>query len=69
MTQLTLNARVSNTTKISSFFANFEKNFNLFESKLSNKSTQAVIKKINTLKKVQKNIVSIQKKSITYQKK
>ena len=52
MTQLTLNARVSNTTKISSFFANFEKDFNLFELKLSNKSAQAVIKKINTLKKV-----------------
>ena len=52
MTQLILNARVSNTTKISLFFANFEKKFNLFELKLSNKSTHAIIKKINTLKKI-----------------
>ena len=52
MIQLTLNARVSNTTKILLFFANFEKDFNLFELKLLNKSTQAIIKKINTLKTI-----------------
>ena len=66
---MTFNTRVSNITKISSFFTNFEKNFNLFESKLSNKLTQTIIEKINTLKTVQKNIVNMQKKSIIYQKK
>ena len=66
---MTLNARISNTTKISSFFANFEKNFNLFESELFNKQTQSTIEKIDTLKKIQKNIISMQKKSIMYQKK
>ena len=56
MTQLTLNAKLSNTTKISSFFANFEKDFNLFEFELSNKSTQSTIQKIETLKKTHENI-------------
>ena len=52
-----------------SFFANFEKNFNLFEFELSNKSTQLIIQKIKTLKKVHENIVKIQKKFAIYQNK
>ena len=55
------NVRISNTTKISFFFANFEKDFNLFKLKLLNKSTQTIIKKINTLKTIQKNIINMQK--------
>ena len=69
MTQLAINAKLSNTTKISSFFANFEKDSNLFESELPNKSAQSAIQKIEILKKIQKNIVKMQKKSAIYQNK
>ena len=69
MTQLTINAKISNTTKMSSFFANFEKKFNLFEFELSNKSTQSTIQKIKTFKRIHDNIFKMQKKSTIYQKK
>ena len=69
MTQLTINAKVSDTTKMSSFFANFKKNSNLFEFELSNKSTQSTIQKIKTLKQIHDNIFKMQKKSTIYQNK
>ena len=51
---------------MSSFFTNFEKNFNLFEFKLLNKLTQSIIQKIEILKRVYDNIVKIKKKFSIY---
>ena len=69
MTQLTLNVKISNTIKESSFFANFEKNSNLFESFKIEKTTQAVIERIDTLKKIHSDILQMQERSTTYQNK
>ena len=69
MTQLTLNAKASNTTKITSFFANFEKESNLFEKSRNQISIKATITKENTIKTVQKNILKMQRSSTTYQNK
>ena len=62
MTQLILNFKQSKTTKIASFFANFDKNFNLFESFKKNKSAQSIMKKIDTLKKIHQNITTMQQR-------
>ena len=69
MTQLILNVKVSNTTKITSFFANFERKSNLFEESRNQVSTKATITKGNTIKAIQKNILKMQRKSTTYQNK
>ena len=69
MTQLTLNFKQSKTTKITSFFANFDKDLNLFELSKENKSAQSVIERINTLKKIHQNITAMQDTSIKYQNK
>ena len=69
MTQLTLNAKVLNTTKITSFFANFERKSNLFEESKNQVSTKATITKRNTIKAIQKNILKMQRNSTTYQNK
>jgi len=66
MTQLTLNAKVSNTTKITLFFANYSKEPNLFREKRTHLLAQLVIKKIATLKKIYDNILRMQKRSIKY---
>ena len=52
-----------------SFFANFEKKFNLFERKLSHVSIQSAMKKTKTLKKIHSNIVKMQQKFAVYQNK
>ena len=69
MTQLILNAKVLNIIKISLFFANFEKKFNLFEIFKKYKLTNVIIQKINTLKKIHENIMKMQKHFINYQNK
>ncbi len=69
MTQLTLNAKVSNITKITSFFANYNKKSNLFKKERTHLFTQLVIERIATLKKIHNNILKMQKKSIKYQNK
>ena len=69
MTQLAFNFKQSETTKITSFFANFDKNFNLFESFRKNKSAQTIMKRVNTLKKIHQNITKMQQTSIKYQNK
>ena len=45
MTQLIINFKQSKITKITFFFANFDKEFNLFELFKKNKSTQSIMKK------------------------
>ena len=69
MTQLTFNFKSSKITKKTSFFANHEKKSNFFESFKSNKSTQLIMKRVDTLKKIHRNIVVMQQKSIKYQNK
>ena len=69
MTQLTLNIKVSNTTKVTSFFANFERESNLFGKSRNQISTKATITKKNTIKAIQENILKMQRNSTTYQNK
>jgi len=66
MTQLALNAKVSNIIKITSFFANYSKKSNLFKKERTHLFAQLVIEKITTLKKIHDNILKMQKKSIKY---
>ena len=66
MTQLTFNFKISNTTKKTLFFVNFEKKLNLFERKLSHVSAQLTIKKTETFKTIYNNIVRMQQKFAIY---
>ena len=56
MTQLILNVKVLNITKITSFFANFEKKSNFFEKSKNQISTKITITKKNIIKMIQNNI-------------
>ena len=69
MIQLTLNVKVSNTTKVTPFFANFEKESNLFKRSKNQISIKTTIKKENTIKTIQDNIFKMQTSSTTYQNK
>jgi len=66
MTQLTFNAKVSNITKITLFFANYNKKLNLFRKKRTHLFAQLVIERVATLKKIHDNILKMQKKLIKY---
>ena len=67
MTQLTLNVKVSNITRVTPFFANFEKKSNLFRKSMNQVSTKATITKGNAIRTIQKNILKMQRNSTTYQ--
>ena len=69
MTQLTLNVKVSNITKTTSFFANFEKKSNLFERSRNQISIEATITRRDTIKRIQDNIFKMQTSSTRYQNK
>ena len=69
MTQLTLNVKVSNITKTTLFFANFEKKTNLFERSKNLISIETTITKRNTIKMIQNNISKMQKNLTIYQNK
>ena len=69
MTQLTLNVKVSNTTKVTLFFANFERESNLFERPKNQISIEATISKENAIKRIQNNIFKMQTNLTTYQNK
>ncbi len=66
MTQLALNAKILNITKITSFFVNYNKKLNLFEKERTHLFAQLVIERIATLKKIHNNISKMQKKLIKY---
>ena len=66
MTQLALNAKISNITKITSFFANYNKKSNLFEEERTHLLAQLIIKRVATLKKIHDNILKMQERSIKY---
>ena len=69
MTQLTLNAKVSNITKITSFFVNFEKELNLFERSKNQVSIKTTIAKEKKIKAIQNNISKMQRSSTMRQNK
>jgi len=66
MTQLTLNAKILDTTKITSFFVNFDKESNLFDQERRHLTAQLIIERIATLKKIHDNITSMQIRSAKY---
>ncbi len=66
MTQLTLNAKISNITKITLFFVNYNKKLNLFKKERTHLLAQLVIEKVTTLKKIHNNILKMQERSIKY---
>ena len=66
MIQLTLNAKISNIIKITLFFVNYNKEFNLFKKKRKHLLTQLVIERVETLKKIYDNILRMQEKSTKY---
>jgi len=66
MTQLTLNAKILNITKIILFFVNYNKKLNLFREERKHLLTQLVIKRVTTLKKIHDNILKMQEKLIKY---
>jgi len=66
MAQLALNAKILDTTKITSFFVNFNKKSNLFDQERRHLTAQSAIERIATLKKIHDNITSMQIKSAKY---
>jgi len=66
---LILNAKISNITKITLFFANYNKKSNLFKKERTHLLAQLAIERIATLKKIHNNISKMQKKLIKYQNK
>jgi hypothetical protein len=66
MTQLILNAKILDITKITFFFVNFDKESNLFNQERRHLAAQLIIERIATLKKIHDNITSMQIKSAKY---
>ncbi len=66
MTQLALNAKISNIIKITSFFVNYNKELNLFKKERKHLLAQSIIERIATLKKIYDNILKMQKKLVKY---
>jgi len=66
MTQLALNAKILNITKIILFFVKYNKELNLFKEEQKHLLAQLVIERIATLKKIHDNILKMQEKSIKY---
>jgi hypothetical protein len=69
MAQLALNAKISDITKVISFFVNFGKESNLFGHKRKHLAAQLAIERVATLKKIHDNIASMQIRSTKYQNK
>ena len=67
MAQLALNSKQLETIKTISFFANFEKESNLFERSINVKATQSIMNRVSTLQKVHENILRMQATSTKYQ--
>jgi len=66
MTQLTLNAKVSNITKVISFFVNYGKEPNLFDNERRHLLAQLAIERVAMLKKVESNISFMQERLAKY---
>ncbi len=66
MTQLALNAKISNITKITLFFVNYNKELNLFKKERKHLLAQLVIERVATLKRIYDNILKMQERSTKY---
>ncbi len=66
MTQLALNAKISNIIKITLFFVNYNKKLNLFKKERTHLLAQLIIERVATLKKIYNNILKMQKKLTKY---
>ena len=66
MTQLALSSKHFDTTKVTSFYANFERESNLLNFRQSEVLTDAAEKQIKTLRIVHNNIVRMQQHSFKY---
>ena len=66
MTQIAINSKISNITKISSYFVNHERESNLFERKLKHISANSVINRVKRLKNIKENIQKMHFKSKKY---
>ena len=69
MAQLALNAKVSDTTKVTPFFANYGREPNLFGDARQGYSAQSAIGRVETMRRIHENITKMQKKSEIYQNK
>ena len=56
ITQIAMNNEVSNTIKISSYFANFDKESNLFEQKLKHVAADLIMNRVKRFKNIKNNI-------------
>ena len=56
MAQIAMNSKISNTTKISFYFANYERESNLFEEELKHVSADSVMNRVKRLKDIRENI-------------
>ena len=66
MTQIAINNKVSNTTKISSYFANFDRESNLFKQELEHVAANLIMNRVKRLKNIKDNIQKIQLKFEKY---
>ena len=56
MTQIAMNNKISNMTKISSYFANHGRELNLFEKELKHVSADSIMNCVKKLKDIKENI-------------
>ena len=66
MIQIAMNNKISNTTKISFYFVNYERELNLFGKELNHASTDSVMNQVKKLKNIRKNIQKMHFKSEKY---
>ena len=66
MIQIAMNSRVSDTTKISSYYVNFGKKSNLFEQNLEHVAANLVMNRVKRLKDIKDNIQKMQLKFEKY---
>ena len=66
MTQIAMNSKVSNTTKILSYFVNFGKESNLFEQKLKHVAADLIMNRVKKFKNIKDNIQKMQFKFKKY---
>ncbi len=66
MAQLALNAKVLDITKVILFFANYDKESNLFDHERRHLLAQLTIERVAMLKKVHDNISFMQERLVKY---
>ena len=66
MIQITMNNKISNTTKILSYFINFEREPNLFEQEQQHVSTDLIMNRVKRFKNIRDNIQKMQLKFKKY---